>query len=272
MTVCIAAICDGGKAIAVASDRMVSGPDIEFEQDVRKIEKLSKTTLAMTAGSALEHIDLLRSCCLQITQRTSPRVFDIAELTKEEFVGLRKKRSEEVYFKPLGLTIEDFLRRQGQFNENTVLRLTRSLEAEELELVIIIAGVDSTGAHIYLISDPGIAQCFDALGFCCIGSGEHHATMTFVRTGYHVGMSLNSVAYLVYEAKRDSEVVPGVGETYTDVAIINNNGINFLNPDLLEQFKTEYNTSRKARRDFFKQLSEKIEKIKVIEEDENVNQ
>lgn len=201
MTVCIAAICDGGSGIVVASDRMVTGVDVEFEQDNLKIDSLTNLCVALTAGSAIEHVDLLRECRSIAQQTTAPAIFDVAEIVKERFVTLRRKRAEELYFSPLGLDIESFFEDQSSLSPDLVLRLVRTLEVEELNLEMLVAGTDNSGGHIYLVHDPGVASCMDALGFCCIGSGEHHATMTFVRTGYSVRTPLHRALYLAYQAK-----------------------------------------------------------------------
>ncbi len=60
MTVCIAAICDGGQSVVVASDTTVTNTaiPIEFEHFGSKISDLSPTCIAMTAGDALAHTEL----------------------------------------------------------------------------------------------------------------------------------------------------------------------------------------------------------------------
>ena len=43
MTVCIAALCDDAKKVVIAADRMLTGSDVEFEQDIRKFEPITST-------------------------------------------------------------------------------------------------------------------------------------------------------------------------------------------------------------------------------------
>lgn len=240
MTICIAALCEKGKTLVVASDRMVSGGDVEFEQDTQKIDQLAGHCVALTAGSALEHVDLLRSCSMTVQDRTAPRIYDIAEVVKKSFVELRQKRAEEQFFHPIGLDIQTFLQTQTRLSPDIVLRLTKTLEVAELDLEMIVAGVDYSGGHIYLINDPGYAQCIDAIGFCCIGSGEHHATMTFIRSAYSIQTPLHQAIYLTYQAKRDAEVAPGVGENFTDLAYIKDDRINFINDSMLKELAKIY--------------------------------
>ena len=269
MTVCIAAICDGGSGIVVASDRMVTGVDVEFEQDNLKIDSLTNLCVALTAGSAIEHVDLLRECRSIAQQTTAPAIFDVAEIVKERFVTLRRKRAEELYFSPLGLDIESFFEDQSSLSPDLVLRLVRTLEVEELNLEMVVAGTDNSGGHIYLVHDPGVASCMDALGFCCIGSGEHHATMTFVRTGYSVRTPLHRALYLAYQAKRDAEVAPGVGERFTDLAYINNNELRYSSAELLNGFRAVYDNSRENATRRLEELDEELGDLlkKEAEED-----
>ena len=41
MTVCIAALCDDATKVVIAADRMLTGSDVEFEQDIRKFEPIT---------------------------------------------------------------------------------------------------------------------------------------------------------------------------------------------------------------------------------------
>ncbi len=55
MTVCIAAASDGGRCVVVAADRMftVSAPvNLEFETGEQKIESLSPSCVALSAGNS----------------------------------------------------------------------------------------------------------------------------------------------------------------------------------------------------------------------------
>lgn len=260
MTICIALLCEQGKAVVVASDRMVSGSDIEFEQNTMKIDELSNSSLALTAGSAIEHVDLLRECISVVNRQSSLGVYQIAETVKDSFARLRIKRAEETSFKPLGLDVQTFLQSQSSLSPDFVLRLTRSLEVAELDLEHIIAGVDQSGGHIYLVEDPGISSCFDALGFCCIGSGQHHATMTFVRAGYSPSTPLRNALYLAYQAKRDAEVAPGVGSRFTDLAYVTaEKGIVFCPEDLMKRLETVYGKNRQYVSDALKDANKEIQ-------------
>jgi len=183
MTVCLGILCEQGSKAVVAADRMVTGGDVEFEQDVIKIEPCAHSCVVLSAGSALRQVDLIGGARAKVGQQREPSVADVVEALKERFVETRRQRAEDRYLKPLGMTLGEFIAHQGRLPEPQVLRLTRNIEMEELDLELIIGGVDSTGGHLYYLRDPGIADCYDAIGFCAIGSGERHAELAFIRSG-----------------------------------------------------------------------------------------
>lgn len=155
MTICIVGICDSRngvakRAIAIA-DRMITAGDTEFEQVAfSKIDKLTENCIAVTAGSALAHTELFNVTRAKFAGTPRPPIIDVVQEIKENYVRLRTTRAEERYFKPLGLTVEEFLRNQRSLDSTLVLRLTRQLEDAKygggrVGLEIVVAGVDTTG-------------------------------------------------------------------------------------------------------------------------------
>jgi len=95
------------------------------------------------------------------------------------------------------MTLEDFYGgAQKALDPNISLRLDREFEDTGLDLQILVAGVDQTGAHLYVISNSGTSQCFDALGFCGIGSGYPHAMSTLIFNNYDRRLDLKRAVYL----------------------------------------------------------------------------
>ena len=228
MTVCVAALYGDGHdepcGVVVASDRMVTADDSEFEQDTPKIHSLTETCFALSAGSALHQVELIRAVRTKVTGNRNPRVAEVVEACKEQFVEMRRTIAEDKHLRPLGFDLRKFMSHHDALAEGLALSLTRQLEHEELELDLLIAGVDAGGAHIYMVKDPGESLCFDAVGFCAIGSGERHAELIFMRSEYSPRLSIAETAFLVYQAKREAEMAPGVGSRYTDIGYINDAG------------------------------------------------
>ncbi len=195
VTICIVGICDvqdsiPKKAIAIA-DRMITAGDTEFEQEAfSKIDKLTGNCVAITAGSALAHTELFNATKAKFAGTPAPPISEIVGELKENYVRLRTIRAEERYFKPLGLTVTHFLQNQRSLDSTLVLRLSRQLEEAEYGgrpgLQIVVAGIDTMGSHIHFIFDPGSSECFDAIGYCCIGSGERHAESSLIGNDYNI--------------------------------------------------------------------------------------
>jgi len=264
MTVCVGVLCANSFEVVVAADRMVTAGDTEFEQrDIRKIEPINERCVILTSGSALRHTDLARRVKDELRGRSHPSVMDVVVELKRQFVEARKTRAEELHLKPLGMDLEQFLHTQGRLAEPLVLRLTRNIEDEALRLSILVAGTDSTGGHIYYVYDPGTADCFDAIGYCGIGAGEHHAELSLIRAHYSPKVSVKQAVFLTYQAKRDAEVAPGVGANFTDVATLDEKGCHFLDQDVLAVLSSIYEELTRSRVGIREEMREKIEGVEI---------
>lgn len=262
LTIIVGAICNNGKQVIVAADRMLTQEhlSVEFETQERKIEEITKSCVVMSAGDALVQHEVLQPAKVVIKSSAISQIPQVVEKIKESFVKERNKRFEEANLKPRGLTLENFYGGAQRALEPTIaMRLDRQLEEAEIELQIIIAGVDQTGAHLYCLVDPGVSQCFNPLGFCGFGSGYPHAMLVFISNSYDVGLNVKKAVYFVYEAKRRSEAAPGVGREYTDLAIIDKN-IYYLNQSELNQLKEIYDT--KIRLEKPKEIEDMINNLK----------
>ena len=243
MTICLALVCDGGKSLVAVADRMVSDTSLslEFEQQTRKIERMGDSFAALTAGDALRHTDLIRDAGENISSLKQPGVRDVAAVVEECFIQHRQALAEKLVLRRVGLDYSAFLSQQQNLSDALVLGLSSEYGAVELGVELLIVGVDSSGAHIYDISDPGTAECFDSIGYAVIGSGQPHAEGFLTEADYSPGISLNRGIWLAYVAKRRSERAPGVGSRFTDILTIEaDNGTNFLNQESLEQLDAIY--------------------------------
>lgn len=265
MTICVGAVCDNGDKVVVVSDRMVTAEhlSIEFEGQESKIIKLTNSCVAMTAGSALIHDEIFGAAKSEVNSGSITLIPQIIDKLKKAFVNERKKRFEESILKPRNMTLDEFYGgAQRRLDPTISMRLDRELENAKLNLEIIIAGVDQSGGHVYCLLDPGVAQCFNALGFCGIGSGYPHSMYSLIFGNFNPRTTVNKAAYLVYEAKRKSESAPGVGENM-DMAIIDKNKIRTLSPAELDQLRSIYETKVKLERP--DEIEELIKKLKLEE-------
>lgn len=257
MTICIGALCEKRTKAVFASDRMVTSRQllVEFEHDEPKFERLTDKCIALTAGEALPPTELFRATRSAI--QDSPRISEIASVVEKNFREIRMKRVEDRFFKPRRLTIQTFLQAQRVMNPDVVLRLDRAIETTKMSLAVLLVGVDMDGAHLYQIADPGHAECFDRLGFHAVGSGLPHAISTFITYNYTPQVTLKRAVYIMYEAKKNAEKAPGVGET-TDIAIVRDEGARIINPDEIKLLESIYDKRTSLTRSQNEKMEEMI--------------
>lgn len=232
MTVCIAALCDvrlGPSArqpvpfpngVLCISDRMLtsSALEIEFEPAQKKIYDFGHgNTIALVAGDTSTTIMLCDRTRARLGRKM--RVADVAATYASEYVRLRQERNERKYLAPLGLATETFAGATGAMSPVLAMQLANDLRWEQLGCEALICGTDLDGAHIYVVRDPGQADCADVVGFAAIGVGQPHAETILMDARYTRDEPLATAMLLLYTAKRRAEVAPGVGAE-TDVVVL----------------------------------------------------
>ena len=110
MTICIATSCDGGKAIVVASDRMLSAPflTVEFDHQDAKIDQIGNNCVALSAGDALCVQDVLMGGIGAASQLQNPSIKTLADQVKHQFCDIRKQRINDFVFGPRGIDFDGF--------------------------------------------------------------------------------------------------------------------------------------------------------------------
>jgi len=221
MTVCIAAICDQGESVVVASDTMVTNPglSIEFEHNASKISQLSRTCVAMTAGDALAYTELFDEVGDGLSPLRSPSVRQIVELIKECYCEVRQKDIRERILRPRGIDdIDHFHKMQPHLHPEFLFGVQGYIDQSDYGLEIIVTG-GGQDSHIFGVINPGTSQCFDAIGFHAIGSGSPHALNSLIARGCCSEKSIYEALIIVYEAKKLAEKAPGVG-LVTDMGVL----------------------------------------------------
>jgi hypothetical protein len=207
--------------IVGASDRMLTAGDIEFEPPKPKIAQLNSFVVALTAGDSAAHAAITSETQQALLQNSIFDVGRVAKIYANRFAAYRRGEAESAILAPLGLTTEEFLRRQHGMAPDLVSRLTSDLQRYRglEDTSAIIAGLDVRGAHLYVVSDPGFAVCNDGIGFAAIGIGQNHAESQFMFAKYTPSEKFEKALFLTYYAKKRAEVAPGVGN-FTDMFYI----------------------------------------------------
>ncbi|MBI4468869.1 MAG: hypothetical protein HY650_06045 [Acidobacteria bacterium] len=225
MTVCIAALCTekNQPVVIVASDRMLTAGDIEFEPMQSKIYQLGPRLVALTAGDAAVQASVCRDTATTLQANSIGSATDAAQIYARTLNAYRCAAVEKSVLNPHGLDFKAFHDQQRNLAPDVVARLTEELAAFRLNVATIVAGIDSTGGHIYVINESALPSCNDTVGFAAIGYGSWHAESQFMFARYTVAWPVIPAFMLTYIAKKRAEVAPGVGEA-TDMAILSGRG------------------------------------------------
>lgn len=225
MTICVAAMCEGGGTLFGASDRMLSGRDVEFEPPQTKVFSMTNSIAVLVAGDTAVQMEILQRVRADVLPRITldPNnwwlVSDVADLYSRYYFEARVKRAERAILAPLGMTSDSFLQLQQQLAPQLVTQLaTELINYEAPSVQAIVLGVDPTGGHIYVCNNADVI-CQDGIGFAAIGSGSAHANSVFMFGGHAKWKPLPETFLMTYFAKKRAEVAPGVG-TETDMLTI----------------------------------------------------
>jgi len=237
LTVGIGAICEDGKSAVVAADKMVTfGAPMSLQTEpptLKKITQLNERTLLVFSGSTGDGEEIVSGAMPFITA-TKQSVGQIAEAVKESYVRLKQRRAEETILKPwLGADFKQFQTLIAQSSSSQILQqVLMMISQHNLNTDFLVAGLDDSGAQVFIVTHPGMLFPLATTGFGSIGSGGVHAGVRMSLGQHTKAASLVDTLYNVYEAKRASEVAPGVGKL-TDLAVIKDGKICFAGEALM---------------------------------------
>jgi hypothetical protein len=237
MTVCIGAICDEGKSIVVAADRMMTygAPmNLQVEAAVRKIIPLSDKAVLLFSGSVPDGEGIANGTKskMQGGQFGPKQVADFAAAVYQE---IKRKRVEDTILRPLlGIDFGQFQQLVSQSASSQVLgQMLGMIAQHNLSLDVLLAGIDEGIGHLSVVAHPGMALPMDTVGTSAIGSGGLHAAIRLSLGRQARDIGLPETIFNVYEAKRASEVAPGVGKV-TDIAVLNGCGVSFVDESVFK--------------------------------------
>jgi hypothetical protein len=214
---------------------------LQFEQRTPKIDCIGSRFAVLTAGDALGHTDIIRDAAKDIDRLSQATVRDVASHLESQFIRVRRDLAEKTVLHRVGLDYSTFLEQQRNLAPELVTGLMSAYQSVELDIELLVTGVDDTGAHLYLVADPGVTTCFDSIGYAAIGSGLPHAEGFLTEADYSPSIPVNRAVWLTYVAKRRSERAPGVGSSFTDIVVIDaEKGAEFLDDRTLDELNGIY--------------------------------
>ncbi|HEV2341506.1 MAG TPA: hypothetical protein VGS15_06900 [Candidatus Acidoferrales bacterium] len=232
MTVCIGALCDNGQAAVVAADKMVTfaAPmSLQMEPPVlRKITKINDEAVVLFSGSVADGEEIVSATKQQLKGLTNLPTQNVAEAVKTAYIALKEKRIQETILGPLlGADFPKFQSLLAQSaSSQTLQQILAMVMQHNLQAETLVSGVDTSGAHLFAVSHPGVLLPLETMGYGAVGSGGLHAAVRLSLGQQNKVATILDTVYNVYEAKKAAEVAPGVGKL-TDLAIIKNGKIFF---------------------------------------------
>ncbi len=235
MTICIAATgqfdVPNRPMVIIASDRMTSLADTEFEPPHGKTFWMTQCIAALTAGSSAIQIELCKRTHKEVAKRLTKMstwipVEEVADIFSREMVKHKTAVTERFYLAPFGLDVPTLVKYRNKSDPEWLGDIAERMMLYKLGIATIITGLDSEGAHIYVLDENGGIMGHDLAGFAAIGGGRRHAESHFMFSKHSPIGSLRETILRTYIAKKRAEVAPGVGLA-TDMFVIGELGKNY---------------------------------------------
>jgi hypothetical protein len=229
MTVCIAAICSENELdqrIILCRDWRGELPYVGSNDEVYKLKRLADKWIALVAGTLCRAEEL----CLRLEYSLKKTPFteeNIANELRRVFGEYKRAMSDSFLKNKYGFSFDTLIDKgKDAFGEAFVAECFADIEKLSIPVELIVAGF--VEAYDYDDKESGLDPIICSISeandgdpvvledeFSVIGSGANAArTMLFSRNQSADDPLLQTV-YTVYEAKRVSETVPGVGDTYS---------------------------------------------------------
>ena len=236
MTICISAICTEKNAeyIVFAVDYMISTGIGQFEHSINKYNVLNENVVGMMAGNALL-MDYFFD--FDYSNRTYGEIQDILdEKFKQKRLELIQRRVLDIYSIDLDF-VKDILK--GPITNDFQSAILNRIAKINLDTAILLIGFENNKAKISEVSDNGIEN-YNPINFHTIGSGSIQAQNTLLFQKHSKEDDLRTTLYNVYKAKKNAEVMQGVGHD-TEIGFLNKDSIVMLDVDNIKVLDEIYN-------------------------------
>ena len=181
MTVCVAAICENGKAVVLAADKMMGMGYVEGEPDISKMRPLHKDWWVLFAGddipSVFDIIDYAKASLSEqgVAGADPASLAQIMNSVRKGFLKKRLEDAETLYLAPSGWDLERFNKEGHQLHPDAP-QIRYNLDHYAMQIELLVAGFDKGDAYIFDLAGygdkPGIPRRCDIPGFQAIGSGS----------------------------------------------------------------------------------------------------
>jgi hypothetical protein len=258
MTVCIAALFnwnygtaegqfDWGKAAIVASDRMLTSGDIQYEPQQQKLAMAGTRTVVLVAGDISTHSEAIQRMHDKVPAGIAARPEDVALIYGREIQAIRRRISEDIFLSPFGLNTDSFIAQQKDMSEGFVSRIATQLQdfqGDDVEAIVV--GMENDAVRLYCVNKFGVVNNCEDIGFAAIGIGAWHARSQFMQARFVNNWGAAQAFATVIAAKKAADIAPGVGKV-TDFNLIFRHEVRRIWPNMgqkLEMLYAEFEDGR----------------------------
>lgn len=230
MTCCVAALCEGGRSIVLAADKMIGIEIIESQPDIEKLLQIHKDWWVMIAGNGIAPaFPVIDHAKKNLPQRSTLSVDKVAGEIQSAYEQQRRSQAESLYLTPIGWTMKKFNSDSSKkvLPEALRIQLYSAISKYELPIQLLVAGFDGRRGRVFSIGKhtKGIVSRQDLPGFQAIGSGSTGARYMLYYRRASLKNPLRQMVYYATEAKYFGELATGVGSR-TDLVVIRFRGRN----------------------------------------------
>ena len=170
VTVCIGVI--SSPILIVATDRMITSGDIQFEQQQPKIFNVAHNTLALISGDISVQTELVEATRREVRRTGVKTVAQVSQIFADAYGAYCQRKAEAEILKPLGVSSVDDLMTRRKWSSDIVNDLLHQVRqaAYADDVATIIAGMDEFGPHLSVIDRPGRYSVHDRIGFTSVGN------------------------------------------------------------------------------------------------------
>jgi len=268
LTICISAISEVSSLspkIILSADKLISA-GIQFEHGYGKIGTVTDYCYVMMAtDDALTGDMIIRETKKQVENKGFP-IEEITRILAKVCEKYYQTSIEKNILFKYNLNYENFKSKSQDLSPNLIDIIVDEINIFQYDFKaeFIVCGID-TDPHIFVVDQCGNYKSYDYIGFATIGSGSPLAFSEMTKYSYHPNTQLSMALARVYNAKKVSERMGGVGRS-TDLYVLylttDKKVVLWKPPENVEKLLDDgFKTMQTKETDVYADIIEKINKF-----------